>query len=217
MRVGNRCKWIKSGICRWSLNHLDCLVPSCYDSAGVIQSLDMIAPSNGEVSFKDGLCIKPFAVMREVLSLLPDASRTQSRELPIQGWRQFKLGMHESNHGAFEVETSVGSEDRVEAVFLSHCHSFYDMSANGDPERRIFHEGVIATELRGQREFSWGYVFCKLERTKNRDWLVVVFNPYSNVPKRERREAMILTAHEEIPRDATEPIADQNDSGHLRR
>ena len=164
----------------------------------------MIAPSNGEVSFEDGLCIAPFVVMQQMLPLLPDGREVPSRALPVEGWRQFVLGMHPSDHGPFEVETCVGNEGRVEAVFLSHCHSFYDKSTDADAERRVFHESVIATDLRGQREFSWGYVFSKLDRAKNQDWLVVVFNPFSNVPRREVREAMVLTAHEQIPEDSAE-------------
>ena len=114
-------------------------------------------------------------------------------------------GVWVSDYGQFVVEATVGSEERVDAVFLSHCHSFYDKSAKGDAERRTFHEGIIATELRGQREFSWGSVICKYDAAKNRDWLVIIFNPFTNVPRKERHEAMVLTAHEEIPKKIARP------------
>ncbi len=165
----------------------------------------MIAQSNGEVCFNDGLCIPPFASIQAVVSLTADASHVLSRHLPLEGWRQFDLGIHISDYGQFVVEATVGSEERVDAVFLSHCHSFYDKSAKGDAERRTFHEGIIATELRGQREFSWGSVICKYDAAKNRDWLVIIFNPFTNVPRKERHEAMVLTAHEEIPKKIARP------------
>ena len=94
----------------------------------------MIAPSNGEVGFTDGLCIPPFAVMERLLPLISDATPVHSREIPVAGRRQFDLGAHNSDHGVFAVETSVGSEGRVEAVFLSHKHSFYDTATPADAE-----------------------------------------------------------------------------------
>ncbi len=161
----------------------------------------MIAPSSGEVGFAGGLRIAPHLLMFEVLSALPNTARTARKTLPIKGWSQYWLGIHASSFGTLEVETSVGPEVRVEAAFLSHHHSFYERSDQDDTERRAFHEGIISIDLRGQREFSWGHVFCTLDKGRNRSWLVVVYSPFAAVPLREQRVDMILAARGEISQD----------------
>src|SRR5580658_552585 len=139
----------------------------------------MISPLNGEVSFEDGLCIgahaRIAALKRAVL---------WRKDIPVPGWSQEYLGVHRSEHGEFKVYAyaSEGEDKRVEGVFISHCHSFYEEGTPLDGERRVYHEGIIATDLRGQREFSWGHVFCRLNPLIERDWLVIVYDPFANVP-----------------------------------
>lgn len=62
-----------------------------------------------------------------------------------------------------------------------------------------FHEGVIATDLFGQREFPWGHVLCHLEVRRNRDWLVVIYTAFSGVPLQQRKISEVLFAHEPAP------------------
>jgi hypothetical protein len=155
----------------------------------------MIAPETGEVAFDDGLWISAHICTSRLLPTLATGS-VNVRSLPIEGWLQHTLGTHSCGFGAFDVEVTTGIERRVEAVFLSHRHSFYDVAAEDDSERRAFHEGVIATDLLGQREFSWGHVFCRLDRKAVRDWLVVIYSPFSAVPLHEREVFHVLFAHE---------------------
>lgn len=158
----------------------------------------MITASSGEVSFSDDLRIAPHI---EIVALLKASTRYEirKRDLPIKGWMQLILGIHTSDHGDFEVEATMGPECRVEGVFLSHHHSFYEPNTLEDSERRTFHEGVIATDLRGQCEFTWGHAFCKLDKEANRDWLVLIYSPFSNVPLHEREIYKMLMEHERTP------------------
>ncbi len=159
----------------------------------------MIAPSTGEVGFADGLCITAHALIVPLLASLP-AETVSERPLPVAGWRQHRLGEHTSSgFGAFTVQLATSDEQRVEAVFLSHNHSFYLAGTPEDSERRAFHEGVIATDLVGQREFPWGYVFCIFNRDANRSWLAVIYSPFSGVPLQEREVYRALMAHEPTP------------------
>jgi len=158
----------------------------------------MIIPSTGEVSFPDGLRITAHSTMAPLLDAVP-SGMVSTRSLPVPGWNRHILGEHTASYGAFTVEVVTGSEHRVEGVFLSHSHLFYLASTPEDSERRAFHEGIIASDLRGQREFSWGHVFCRLETQHNRDWLVVIYSPFCSVPLHQREVYRVLIAHEPTP------------------
>ena len=86
---------------------------------------------------------------------------------------------------------------RVHSVLLAHQHSFYTTDTPEDAERRAFHEGVIITELKGQREFSWGEVLCQFSYRANKNWLVVVYTPELPVPRRPSSVLRQLFAHEQ--------------------
>jgi hypothetical protein len=161
----------------------------------------MISPVNGEVSFDDGLIIQAHATLSAlVLSQTGFLfSSLKRRDLKVPGWSQYELGVHASCHGEFQVEASVSDVTRVEAVFLSHCHAFYEADTPLDGERRIYHEGVIAIDLCGQREFQWGHAFCRYQKEGHRDWLVVVYSPFANVAMREHAVERLLHAHEPLP------------------
>jgi hypothetical protein len=165
----------------------------------------MISLLTGDVSFDDGLSIRAHASLSALR--LENAgllwSSIKWRRLNVPGWSQCELGVHSSSHGEFQVEASVSDEPRVQAVFLCHCHAFYEAGTPMDGERRVYHEAIIARDLRGQQEFSWGHVFCRYEKKANRDWLVVVYNPFANVPMRERAVERLLRAHEPIPEGET--------------
>lgn len=158
----------------------------------------MILPETGEVNFASGLRITAHTPIVQLLADLP-SSKVSTNSLPIDGWNQHLLGIHESDFGRFEVEVVSGSEDRVEGAFLSHIHPFYRSDTPEDSERRAFHDGVIATDLRGQKEFSWGNVFCRVDPKQNRDWLVVIYTPFSSVPLHQREIYRMLVAHEPPP------------------
>ncbi len=154
----------------------------------------MISPHDGEVGFEDGLCIRGHAPLRRFGEFV-----VSSRNLPVPGWTQHVLGLHRSEHGDFQVEVSVGTERRVEALFLSHRHPFYEPETPEDSERRAYHEGVIIIDLRGQKEFGWGHVFCRFNPLVKCDWLVVVYSPFANIPLHAREIEKVLAAHELIP------------------
>jgi hypothetical protein len=160
----------------------------------------MIIASTGEVCFGKGLCLVPHTPVQSILAAgmytMNKKWSVETRELPIEGWKQHLLGVHKSDFGDFEVEAVTGPERRIEGVFLSHHHAFYNPGTPDDAERRVFHEGVIASDLRGQREFSWGHVFCRVDAKANKDWLVLVFNPFSDVPLHAREVYRQLFAYE---------------------
>jgi len=134
----------------------------------------MISRITGEVQFQS-LLIIPHAV-------LPPNVAKKSRALPIPGWSSHQLGVHESKPGAFDVEVLTDAEGRVQLALLAHANTFYERTTPNDAERRAFHEGVIGSELAGQREFSWGEVLCRLDQRANKDWLVVAYNQGPHVP-----------------------------------
>jgi len=150
----------------------------------------MINRVTGEVSFQSGLHIVPHRAI---------ASPHKTRALSLKGWKRHLLGIHPSEHGAFEVEALSKEADRILLVMLSHQHSFYEPDTPADADRRTFHEGIISQELAGQREFSWGEVTCRFIPTFKRDWLVVAYNRDADIPLPEREVLLRLLAHESIP------------------
>jgi hypothetical protein len=134
----------------------------------------MISRITGEVKFQN-LLITPQAV-------LPPALAQKSRALPIPGWSGHQLGVHESELGAFNVEVLSDADGRVQLALLAHDHPFYERTTPDDAERRAFHQGVISSELAGQREFSWGEVLCRLDKHANKDWLVLAYNQGPHIP-----------------------------------
>jgi hypothetical protein len=151
----------------------------------------MISRSSGEATFAD-LRILPQAV------LVPtEAQRTHA--LPIPGWSQHVLGIHESDRGAFEVEAVSDEQRRIQVVLLAHHHAFYQADTPEDGERRAFHEGVISADLAGQREFSWGQVFCRLDNKSKKDWLVLAYTLGPKVPLQTSAVLRHLHAHELEP------------------
>jgi len=154
----------------------------------------MISSVNGEVCFTDGLCIG--ALMR-CLEISKYAVRWVDLEVPK--WKLMPLGIHPSIPGDFNVQAVVNEAGRVEAVYLCHSHLFYEAATPLDGERRVYHEGVIALELKGQREFPWGNVFCRFNPHLRRDWLVVVYHPSLNVPLHNAVAERMLIEHELPP------------------
>ena len=140
----------------------------------------MIAPGTGEVYFHDGLSIVAHC---PVASLLRDPLPQRVRKLPTSGRKWHPLGVHPSDHGLFEVEVVSGPENRVQAVFLAHIDPRYQTAEGGELERGESHEAVIAADLKGQREFPWGEVGCKLNEESKKEWLVVAYTQGPHVPK----------------------------------
>ena len=134
----------------------------------------MISRSSGEVAFLD-LRIYPHAVLGPSATL-------RTHALPVSGWSQHVLGVRRSERGIFEVEAVSDQDLRIQVVLLAHHHLFYQSDTPDDAERRVFHEGVISTDLAGQREFPWGQVFCRLDNKSNKDWLVLAYTLGPKVP-----------------------------------
>jgi hypothetical protein len=151
----------------------------------------MISRSSGETTFAD-LRILPQAVLAPT-----EGQRTHA--LPIPGWSQRVLGIHHSDRGAFEVEAVCDEHRRIQVLLLAHHHAFYEADTPEDSERRGFHEGIISADLAGQREFSWGQVFCRLDNKSNKDWLVLAYTLGPHVPKQTSAVLNHLHAHEPEP------------------
>jgi hypothetical protein len=155
----------------------------------------------GEIDFRDGLRILPHCSL-ESLSLASEKPFTiRTRKLPLKDWKRHVLGAHLSEHGTFEVEALSADGDCVHVVLLSHQHSFYEPGTHEDSERRVFHEGVISSDLAGQKEFTWGEVICRLEMPANRNWLVVAYNRQPRVPLPDKTVLLRLFGQEKSPDD----------------
>lgn len=135
----------------------------------------MISFSSGEITFEK-LRIAP-------QMLLNAPSMKKIHALPVQGWCHHNLGVQNSDRGTFDVEAVSDTRDRIQLVLLSHSHPFYQPDTVDDAERRVYHEEVISRDLGGQREFSWGHVFCRVHAQANRDWLVLAYTLGPHIPK----------------------------------
>lgn len=156
----------------------------------------MISRHDGEVSFSDGLVIRPHMPLWH----LPSASRDLAGG-SLMGWGMFTLGTHPSQYGDFAVEVACATVDQrpVFLVVLVSMNPFFRMPVEKDRERRVFHEGVLARELSGQREFSWGEAFCKYNQEDRRDCLNVVYTAGPKVPSFPGSAAEFLTAEASHP------------------
>jgi len=149
----------------------------------------------GEVFFQDNFHIAPHCTIQF-------SHPTQT--LSLRGWNRHILGFHQSEHGRFEVEALSAEQDRVQIVLLAHQRSFYEPGTPATADQRAIHEGVINSDLAGQRKFPWGEVVCRLETACNKDWLVkdwlvIAYNREAHVPLRERKVLSCLFAHEDMP------------------
>jgi hypothetical protein len=159
----------------------------------------MISPANGEVTFSDGLCIAAHDRINDFSGAV-----VSNHPHPVAGWHQYIFGFLVSDYGRFQVEAAVNELRRVEAVFLSHCDPLYHAD-KPDPGRIACHQSIIATDLLGQKDFPWGHTFCRFDPESKRDWLVVVFNPFINVPLQSRSAERQLTEHEPTPPNDWQP------------
>jgi hypothetical protein len=142
----------------------------------------MISQLDGEVSFSDGLVVRPHMPSSDLLT--SSSTLIGASEL---GWMAFRLGEHPSEYGNFLVEVACATEeDPVFLVVLVSTDPFFATPVEGDRERWIFHEGVLARELCGQREFAWGEAFCKYDRQDRRNCLNVVYVAGPKVPNSAR-------------------------------
>jgi hypothetical protein len=160
----------------------------------------MISRVTGEVDFRSGLRIIPHCSIQSLSAGSESSLKVETRKLSLKGWKRHVLGLHGSEHGTFEVE-ALSTDDSVYVVLLSHQHPFYEKGTAEDAERRAFHEGVVSSDLGGQKEFAWGEVIHRLENIFNQDWLVVAYSRESKVPLPEREVLLRLFAHENMPDD----------------
>jgi hypothetical protein len=97
---------------------------------------------------------------------------------------RFRAGRHPSKHGEFAVELAcTTAELAVFPVILWSVEPFFEVGSEEDHERAAFHEAVLAKDLCGQREFSWGEVFSEYHPRDARNCLNVVCTPGPKVPR----------------------------------
>ncbi|SPE50000.1 hypothetical protein SBV1_1000004 [Verrucomicrobia bacterium] len=60
---------------------------------------------------------------------------------------------------------------------------------------------MISSDLAGQREFSWGQVFCRRDAKSNKDWLVLAYTLGPQVPMQTSAVLAHLYAHEPEPQN----------------
>ena len=159
----------------------------------------MLNRVTGEIDFGDGLHILPHCSVQSFSTRSEKPLKVRSKNLSLKGWKRHVLGTHPSEHGIFEVEALSADDGCVHVVLLSHQHPFYEPGTPEDAERRAFHEGVISSDLGGQREFTWGEVLCRLVRPANQDWMVIAYNRQPRVPLPEKAVLLTLYAHENLP------------------
>lgn len=159
----------------------------------------MINRVTGEIDFRSGLRVVPHCRV-DSLSTTPNKPlKFQTRILGLKDWKRHLLGSHTSEYGTFEVEALTQADDCIRVVLLSHQHSYYERGTPDDAERRAFHEGVIHSDLGGQKEFSWGEVICYLGKRTNKDWLIVGYTREPRVPAPDKEELLTLFARENPP------------------
>jgi hypothetical protein len=163
----------------------------------------MINRVTGELDFSNGLRVLPHASLESLSSCFGPSLKVETHRLSHKDWKRHVLGFHGSEHGNFEVEALSAEDECIHVVLLSHWHPFYDVGTPEDAERRAFHDGVISSDLGGQREFAWGEVLCRLEQPANKDWLIIAYNRESKIPLPEREVILHLRAHECIPDENT--------------
>jgi hypothetical protein len=156
----------------------------------------MINRATGEVSFRSGLHIAPHCLVEGLVVHAGTGPKVRTQPLSLKGWNRHVLGTHDSEHGTFEVEALSSAGDRIQIVLLAHQHDFYEPNTPEDADRRAFHDGVIHSDLAGQREFSWGEVLHRLEVRPNKDWLVIAYSHEARIPLPERDILLGLQAHE---------------------
>ena len=156
----------------------------------------MINRVTGEVDFHGGLRIVPHCSVHSLPGTASVPLRSRTRKLSLQGWKRHVLGYHASEHGTFEVEALSVDDERIHVVLLAHRHALYEPGTPEDAERRAYHEGVVATDLAGQREFSWGEVVFRLERVPNKSWLVIAYHREASVPLPTAAPRLSMSIHE---------------------
>jgi hypothetical protein len=163
----------------------------------------MINRATGEVGFRSGLHIVPHCPVEKLAANAKAGQKTKTQKLSLKGWKRHVFGFHDSEHGTFEVEALSSDEDRIQVVLLAHQHAFYEPNTPEDADRRTFHDGVISSDLAGQREFSWGEVLHRLESAPNKNWLVIAYSREAKVPLPDREVILRIYAHEKTPEDNT--------------
>jgi hypothetical protein len=158
----------------------------------------MIKRATGEVVFRNGFQILPHCSVQSLLAKAEVASAVAVHKLSLKGWKRLVLGFHVSEHGTFEVEALLADEDPIQVVLLAHQHTFYECNTPDDADRRALHEGVISSDLGGQREFTWGEVVGRLEPVANRDWLVIAYSCDCKVPLQVKDVISRLCACEDL-------------------
>ena len=153
----------------------------------------MISPTDGEVNFHDGFCIRPHMQLKNsscpVVAVYPST---------VEGWDQYILEFQTSDHGCFDVELTADQKSRVQAVLLSHRDNLYH-GGRPDPGRHAQHLKIIAADLSGQLEFPWGQIINRYDPRRAREWLIVTYNPFTNIPLQPRAAELSMPEREPVP------------------
>lgn len=92
------------------------------------------------------------------------------------------------------VGTPAGREFRV----IGHASRLPVFNHSGFCFRIAFPESVIGSDLPGQREFSWGEAFCRLDTEHNKDWLIIVYTVGPRIPLHRAELLRELYEHEPV-------------------
>ena len=136
----------------------------------------MINRVTGEITFNDGLCLSPQKVLSDSF-LSPFGARSYTL-IPSESFHQ--LYEHQADHGRFTVDVFTDEARRIQSVSLTHQLPSYNRDSGEDAERQAFHEGIVAIDLGGQHEFSWGHIVCR--RVGKTSSLFIYYTPGPHVP-----------------------------------
>jgi len=149
----------------------------------------MISSLTGEIFFSDGWQVQPQEPVDTGCILA-------SKKLPIPEWQLHDAGVHGSEYGEFEVGVVSGPDGRVSVVTLTHRHPFYEETTKADGERRVYHEGILAKDLKGQREHPWGEAFCRFDAQDHRDRIILAYTRGAHIPQQIAEVLLNLEEHE---------------------
>jgi hypothetical protein len=154
----------------------------------------MISAETGDVSFTNGLYIKGYSNLQQILRDARFTGRVTSKQVQTVPFAKWDLGILDSDQGSFDVYLITDQNENIVAVFSTAKVEF--------PDDR--HHQIILDDLRGQTEFTWGMVSAENK------WLAVVYSDSAAVPKPKEVTKAFLFAHAEYPKQSTEQGAAAN-------
>jgi hypothetical protein len=145
------------------------------------QRIPMLSPITGTIGFNGDFHLVPHQELTK--AHFPDALVRPFDTL--SGWRYHLLGIHLSAYGPFEVEAVTNHHHRLQVVLLRCAVEEVPRlksRASIPSHRQNIHEEILATDLRGQREFPWGTVYHGDHPDLPKSWLIVAYSPGLHTP-----------------------------------